>query len=373
MAFAPPVWFAVRDELLMSGVEDALSTTSCLDEFDDEALFNTFHLTRPCINFIIDNVRLRMRNSKTTHPELSVDEMVMTTLNYLARGVSGESSIQEKLGISHSECLEVISTVSKVLATMADQFICFPITRDARANVAYKIERFCGIPRLLGVVAAAHFRIRASPYEKDAFRSFLNTLGYTSVVTQIICDCDGNIMSVEKCCVGSTTEQDMWDSSFKGREMEEEVHGRYWVIGGRGYSLSKHLLTAVPQPANEKETSFNQAHAKIHAVMRNTLGSIKRRFRCLMQLGFAKENSLDKKRDIIKSCCVLHNIAKKFSVPAPPAAGKIERLHPAKNHQMPLVEVNAEALKVRQELINSRFPAASSSQDAPIKSKTEDL
>lgn len=101
---------------------------------------------------------------------------------------------------------------------------------------------------------------------------------------QIICDSNGNILSVEKCCVGSTFEQDLWNPSFKGREMEDELHGHYWVIGGSGYNLSKHVLTPVLEPANEKESRFNQAHAKIYNVMRTTLGSTKRRFRCLMQL-----------------------------------------------------------------------------------------
>ncbi|KAI9536675.1 hypothetical protein NQZ68_031750 [Dissostichus eleginoides] len=47
-------------------------------------------------------------------------------------------------------------------------------------------------------------------------------LGLTSVSSQLICDSDGNILSVEKCCVGSMYEEDMWYSSIKGKEMEEE-------------------------------------------------------------------------------------------------------------------------------------------------------
>ncbi|XP_071763415.1 putative nuclease HARBI1 [Centroberyx gerrardi] len=367
MAFAPPVWFAVLDELVGNGGADGSSPRSCFDDFDDEALFKTFHLTRPCISFIADNIELRMRkHAKKTC--LSVDAMVMIALNYYAQGASSVA-VQERLGVNYSDCPEVICTISKVVASMADQFISFPGTRCARANVACKTEKLCGIQRVLGVVAAAHFKIRASPYEKDTFRSFLNTLGYTSVMTQIICDSDGNILSAEMCCVGSTPEQEMWESSFKGREMEGEVHGRYWVVGGRGYHLSEHVLTAVSQPANEKEVSFNEAHAKIHTVMRTTLGSIKRRFKCLMQLGFAQETSLEKKADIIKACCVLHNIAKKFSVPAPPVAGKIEPLHPSKRHQMPVVEIKPDALRAREELIN-RFSAASSSQNPVIASNT---
>ncbi|XP_029311810.1 putative nuclease HARBI1 [Cottoperca gobio] len=360
MAFALPVWLAVQEELLAQGDADC-ATPSCFDEFDDEALFQVFHLTRPCIAFITDAVRIRMKNVPMKKPAMSVDATVMVALNYYAHGVSSVDVLQ-RVAQSQSDCLAIICTVSRVFAGMSDLFISFPLLRNARVNVASRTEKLCRIPNVLGVLAPAHFKIRASPYEKETFRSFVNTLGYTSVVSQLICDCDGNILSVEKCCVGSTFEQEMWDSSFKGKEMEEELHGPFWVIGGKGYTLSKHVLTPVSEPANDRETRFNEAHTKIHNVMRTTLGSMKRRFRCLMQLGFAQEGSLDKKSNIIKACSVLHNIAKKFSVPPPPVAGKIEPLHPGKKHSVPS-EINPEALKCRQEIIDGNFSTVSMSQD----------
>ncbi|TKS89897.1 putative nuclease HARBI1 [Collichthys lucidus] len=369
MAFALPVWFVIQEELLGHGAADH-DAPSFFDELDDEALFQMFHLNRPCIAFIADSVRIRMKNVTLEKPELSVDAMVMVTLNYYAHGVCS-TAILEKVGMCRSDCPMVINTVSGVIAGMSDQFISFPLIREAKANVAFKIQKFCGIPNVLGILAPAHFKIRASPYEKDTFRSFLNTLCYTSVVSQIICDIDGNILSVEKCCVGSTLEQEMWDSSFKGREMEEELHGPYWVIGGKGYNLSKHVLTPVSEPAHDNEVRFNEAHKKIHNVMRTMLGSMKRRFRCLMQLGYAQEGSLDKKSNIIKACSVLHNISKKFSVPPPPVAGKIEPLHPGKKPLVP-VEINNEALKARQELIDGNFSVAASSEDTPSADITEE-
>uniref|UniRef100_UPI0037E932B1 putative nuclease HARBI1 n=1 Tax=Semicossyphus pulcher TaxID=241346 RepID=UPI0037E932B1 len=368
MAFALPVWLAVQEELLGHGGADS-GASSCFDEFDDEALFQLFHLNRPCICFIIDAARIRMKTVAQKNPALSVDAMVMVALNYYAHGVSSTSVLQ-RVDQSQTECLATISTVSGVIAGMSDQFISFPLVHDAKNKIALKTEKFCRIPNVLGVLAAAHFKIRASPYEKDMFRSFVNSLGYTSVVSQIICDSDGNILSIEKCCVGSTFEQELWESSFKGREMEEEIHGPYWVIGGKGYQLSKHVLTPVSEPANDSETRFNAAHTKIHDVMRTTLGSLKRRFRCLMQLGFAQERSLDKKSNIIKACSVLHNIAKKFSVPPPPAAGKIEQLHPGKQRAEP--EIKPEMLQARQELINAYFLTVSSGSNPESKDTAEE-
>ncbi|KAL6095128.1 uncharacterized protein ACO6RY_16390 [Pungitius sinensis] len=356
MAFALPVWLALHDELL------APDSADTLDDFDDDALFQMFHLTRPCVAFVADAVRIRMKNAAFGSPA-AADAAVMVALNYYAHGATSADVLQRLGPAGLADPPAAICTVSEVIAGMADQFISFPLLRDAKLHVAAKIKRACGIPHALGVLAPAHFRIRASPYEKETFRSFVNSLGYTTVVSQLICDSEGNVLSVEKCCVGGTREQEMWESSFKGREMEEELHGPYWVIGGKGYHLSKHVMTPVSEPANDMEIRFNEAHAKIHDVIRTTLGSMKRRFRCLMQLGFAQECSLDKKADIIKACCVLHNIAKKFSVPAPPAAGKIEPLHPGNQNSVPF-NVNPEALQARQELIQRYF---SNSKDPPSK------
>ncbi|XP_047464762.1 putative nuclease HARBI1 [Mugil cephalus] len=367
MAFAVPIWLAVQDELLKRGeAEDG--TRSCFDDFDDDNLFQILHLTRPCMEFITDAVGVRMKKEDLVLP---VDSMVMVALNYYAHGVSS-AAILQRFGLSQTECLtNIVGTVSGVIAGLSDQFISFPLTTKTRVKVAAKIERLCGIPGVLGVLAPVHFKTRVSPYEKDAFRSFVNAQGYTSVVSQIICDNDGNILSAEKCCVGSAYEQDMWDSSTKGREMEEELHGPFWVIGGKGYHLSKHVLTPVSEPANDNEVRFNEAHAKIHNVMQTTVGSMKRRFKCLMQLGFAQEGSLNKQSNIIKACCVLHNIAKKFSVPPPPAFGKIEPLPPAKQHSVP-VEINPDALKARQELIDSHFSVRLNSQDSQGSNITKD-
>ncbi|XP_060950410.1 putative nuclease HARBI1 [Limanda limanda] len=372
MAFALPVWLAVQEELLRH-TDSGSDTRSCFDDLDDEALFQMFHLTRPCITFITETVQSRMEDTQLQEekPELPLDAMVMVALNYYAHGISSAAVLQ-RVGLGQmDQAAAIIAMVSVLIAGLCDQFVSFPLARDAKANVAVKVQELCGIPDVLGVLAPAHFKIRASPYERSSFRSFVNTLGYTSVVSQIICDSEGNVLSVESCCVGSTGEQDMWEASDKGREIEKELLGQFWVIGGRGYQLSKNVLPPLAAPGTDSENRFNQAHAKILDVMRTTLGSMKRRFRCLMQLGFAKEATLDKKSNIIKTCCVLHNIAMKFSVPPPPAAGKIEPLHQGRQVTS-TAEVNPEVLQARQKVIERSFSLAPSSPDPPGDKTTEE-
>ncbi|KAF7204532.1 putative nuclease HARBI1 [Nothobranchius furzeri] len=361
MAFAVPVWLAVQEEMLGSfePEEEQDGAPPCFDNFSDEALFEKFHLSRPCIAFILDSVGTHMKTVDSTKRHTSVDVMLMIALNYYAHGAFS-SSVAGNTWMSQTGNLNsVVKTISGVLAAMCKTFISFPLTAEARSRTASQIEEFCGIPNVLGVLAPAHFKIRASPYDKTSFKSFINALGYTSVVSQFICDSEGNILSVEKCCVGSSFEQEMWETSFKGKEVENEQHGPFWFIGGKGYHLSKHVLTPVLEPSTDGDIRFNKAHAKIHNVMEVTIGSMKRRFKCLMQLGFADETSLNTKANIIKACCMLHNIAKKFSVPLPGnnTAAVHETPYPGKQHLSP-VEVSTEALEVRRQLIEKNFSVA---------------
>ncbi|XP_054914106.1 putative nuclease HARBI1 [Poeciliopsis prolifica] len=365
MAFPAPVWLAVQEELLEGGEpEEDCDSQNCFNDFTDQALFENFHLSRACITFIADAVRLRVKSAafKKSHPP--VDVMLMTALSYYAHGMFN-SSLQAKTGINQPTGLvNAVNIISGVIAGMSDVFISFPLTAEARARTASRMEELCGIPGVLGVLAPAHFKIRASPYDKKSFKSFINTLGYTSVVSQFMCDAEGNILSVEKCCVGSAFEQELWESSFKGREVEDGLHGPFWFIAGKGYRLSKHVLTPVSNPAFDREVRFNEAHAKVRRVMQSMLGAMKRRFRCLQQLGFAEEACLNKKSNIIKSCSVLHNIAKKFSVPLPPRSGVSEPSYTGKLYTSSM-EIDPEALKARQELIDRNFSASVSSRDSP--------
>lgn len=125
-----------------------------------------------------------------------------------------------------------------------------------------------------------------------------------------------------------------------------------FLKAGSGYLLGKHILTAVAKPETNEEVLFNEAHAKMLSVMQETLDLLKRRFRCLMQLGFTEEGSLNKKLNTIKACSVLHNIALKFSVPPPARAGKAESLYSGKQLT---AETSSDALMARKELIKKNF------------------
>lgn len=228
MAFPLTVLLAAYEDFFEKELESELA--SCFDDYDDDSLFGLFHLSRPCLVFITDTIRARIQDVPPNTPHLSADALVMVTLNYYAHGISS-ASLLTKLGLSHTHCPAIISLVSATISEMTDKFVSFPATQEAKAIVASNFEAACGIPDVLGVLASPHFRVRVSPYDKEDYGTFFSPLGYTAVVSQIICDADGNILSVEKCEVGSMSEQKMWESSTKGKEIAKGEYQDFWFIG----------------------------------------------------------------------------------------------------------------------------------------------
>lgn len=253
MAYPLALWLAVQDELVADEEDDEQGkdreywcASGCFDDFDDTELEKTFHLNRACLAFIRDTVHVRMKKHVSKRPAQSVDAMLQVALSYYAQGFATVTLLQ-RAGLGQSDnATTIINTVSGVIAGMSDQFISFPTSPDAKASMTAKLESMFGVPGVLGILAPAHFKIRASPYDRDTYGSFLNSLGFTSVVSQLICDYDGNVLSVEKCCKGGTCEQEMWKTSFKGREMEEDRHGPFWLIGTMG-APDRGRLTLISQ------------------------------------------------------------------------------------------------------------------------------
>ncbi|KAJ7984560.1 hypothetical protein DPEC_G00356060 [Dallia pectoralis] len=361
MAFAHAVWLAAQADLYEDDEDETESNPvpeprkGYLDDCDDDYLFDRFHLTRACIAFITDCVRLRMKpgTQEPMHARC-VDEMVIAALDFYANGVLS-SKLVDLIQLDHMEIHEVINKVSKVLSGMHTEFITFPANGWERANVAHEIKKVCGIPSSVGLVGCMHVKVKPPQHDSGAFR---NTMTNHTVMTQVICDSEGNFMSVENCCVGSTPEQTIWDSSDIAQQLKRGMHGNDWIIAGKGYTLSKHLLTVVSPVKEKSDLRFNAAHSMIYSALQRTMTSVKGRFRCLANLGHVQQNSLDRKAEIIMACCVLHNIAKKFSVPTLSDV-MLEPMHPAIYHQVPAAEVPSSAEKSRAAMIDMYFSHSS--------------
>ncbi|XP_012688859.2 putative nuclease HARBI1 isoform X1 [Clupea harengus] len=323
MAYAPAVWLAVQSHFFRTAncntakYNQGQTTQRLLDQFDDAFLFNNFNFNRPCLTFIADLIRVSLHNNVSFQRKdyQQVDAMVLVALYFYANGILSKK-IMDLVGLDKAAATEAVNVVSKLLAGMAGKFITFPGSHNDRVCVAQGIKDLSRIPNAVGVLGCMHVKV-TPPAEKVSL--YKNSLDFHSVMIQTICDVDGNLLAVEKCCPGSTPEQQVWESSVIFQYFKQGYNGPTWVIGSHGYQLSTYVLTP-KHPSKVTDTdssSYNAAHNQALSRSLRAIGSLKNRFRCLEDLGPVLLGSLDHVARVIYACCVLHNIAKKFSVPLP--------------------------------------------------------
>ncbi|XP_036402774.1 putative nuclease HARBI1 [Megalops cyprinoides] len=344
MSYAAAVWFAAQEEVEKE--ERVNIPRLSFDDFDDDFIFKHFHFTRPAINFIIDYTRAHLNHPPSVH---SVDAMVLAALCLYANG-SLTKEIADMIGLSEVAISRAVHIVSALLSDKAEDFITFPNGYNDRVLLAQEIQRFCGMPNVVGVLGCMHVRIKPPPGEEIRY---LNFMGHYSTMFQMICDSQGNLLSVENQWPGSTSEQNVWESSKICQQFKSGRHGHSWLIGASSYSLDKHVLTPLSYVRERTSIRYNEAHFKIGSAIQKTFCALKTRFRCLDNLGNIQKYTYNKPAEIVNACCVLHNIAMKFSIALP---GKLvpEPVYHGINRQE-LTQGGSDMLLFREEMIKAFF------------------
>ncbi|KAK2869866.1 hypothetical protein QQF64_022234 [Cirrhinus molitorella] len=348
MSLAGALWFAVQDDLFSNGLcnntsspsisnttQDkqpsiselisASETPSVLDELDDRFISQSLRLNRQCLRFIMDFIQARLKKDvfASSHSLTSTEANILATLSYYAQGAL-PSKITDRLGVDQTSAVEAVKTITKLLSDMSPDFITFPNSYNDRMGAAQAFKNLSGIPHVVGVLGYLHVKVNP-PLGEELM--YLNTLGYHSVMMQVIFDVDGNLLSLEQCCPGGTPEHTLWENSDIGRQFSIFQHGHTWVVGSRSLLGCGHVLTPVEafRIKSNAALRFNKAHSQLYGRAQQVFGSLKSRFHCLRDIGSIQ--SAESVACTIKACCVLHNICKKFSVPLP-WDFSIEPLHP---------------------------------------------
>lgn len=348
MSLAGALWFAVQDDLLTNGVCNNTTSSnisnkkpdkqpstsepisapeihSVLGGLDDHFLSRWLHLNRQCLRFIIDFIQARFKRdifASSHKPNLS-EANILAALAYYAQG-SLPNKVTDRLRIDQKTACEAVKATTKLLSDLTPEFITFPNSYNDRMGAAQAFKNLSGIPHVVGVLGYLHIRVRPPVLEE---RMYVNTLGYHSIMVQVIFDADGNLFSVEQCCPGGTPEHSVWENSDIGRQFSIFQHGHTWIIGSPSLLGCGHVLTPVEtiRIKSNAAVQFNKAHALLYNSSQHVFGSLKSRFQCLQDFGSIQ--SPESVACMIRACCVLHNISKKFSVPLP-ADFSLEPLHP---------------------------------------------
>uniref|UniRef100_A0A8C9WQ60 Putative nuclease HARBI1 n=1 Tax=Scleropages formosus TaxID=113540 RepID=A0A8C9WQ60_SCLFO len=305
---AAALWFAVQEELEAKR-ETGLETErgSALDALDDDLIFRTFHLSRAAVTFVTDCVRGAL--------EPPADSAVLAALCFYAHG-SVRPDAADALGLTPDCVGRAVDAVSVALAQRLKLFVTFPGSHGDRALVAHDIYRRYGVPNVVGALGCLHAPV-APPAGEEAL--YLNRGHFHSLACQMACDSQGNLLSVEEPRPGGAAEQSVWEASRLCAQFAGGKHGHCWLVGACDTLCCnfKHVLTPLTCVKSHPGIRYNEAHFKIQSIIHQTFGAMKVRFQCLKNLGPIEKSAPHRLATIIKACCVLHNIAKKFSVPLP--------------------------------------------------------
>ncbi len=72
----------------------------------------------------------------------------------------------------------------------------------------------------------------------------------------------------------------IFSNSSVGQEAQNS-QGQWRLLGDSGYPLRPYLFTPIPNPVNNREVDFNEAHRVARSIVERTLGRWKLRFRAI--------------------------------------------------------------------------------------------
>lgn len=187
-----------------------------------------------------------------------------------------------------------------------------PETAEERFDACYKFWEKAKFPRTIGAIDCTHVKIQ-SPGGPQA-ETYRNRKGWFSVNVQTIASANLKVLNVITKWPGATHDSAIfYDSQIRYR-FEQGDFGNYILVGDAGYKNTAYLATPfLPHSvgANERETAvrelYNASQIRTRQCVERSYGVLKRRFP-ILSLGM-RLRDLDTVRNIIVSCCILHNVA----------------------------------------------------------------
>ncbi|KAK0137689.1 putative nuclease HARBI1 [Merluccius polli] len=220
------------------------------------------------------------------------------TLRFFANG-SFLYNVGDTEHLSKATVCRAVRKVCLALKRLLPMFVIFPGYKPVRA-IKEEFHRIAGFPSVIGCIDGTHIPITA-PSHNEA--DYLKRKSIHSINVQIICDAAHIISNAEAKWPGSVHDSRIYrESNLSNILQRGEFDG---LLGDRGYSCQRRLLTPYPDPEPGPQQNFNQAHCRTRARVGMTIGLLKACFQCLRHLRVTPERACD----IIVACVVLHNIA----------------------------------------------------------------
>lgn len=161
-------------------------------------------------------------------------------------------------------------------------------------------------PGVVGCVDGTHILIPGPV----ADNSYYTRKGVHAIQLQAVCNSQMEFIDVFCGWPGSSHDARVWANSPLGQSLESEaikLPANTYILGDSAYPLKPYLIVPFKDNGHlsSQKRKFNKIHSSSRVVIENAFGRLKGIFR---RLKYLHVNNLVLSKDIILTCCVLHNI-----------------------------------------------------------------
>ncbi|XP_038057592.1 putative nuclease HARBI1 [Patiria miniata] len=280
-----------------------------LDSLNDEEILTRYRFTRHGVFQVLERVADELESDTRRSNAISPLMQLLTTLRFFGTGAfyTVEGDLHD---VSVPSVCRIVHRVANSLARLTDRHIRFPVDIQDVMKTKQGFFDKAGFPGVVGAIDCTHVRLYGAPLGDDE-PLYVNRKGYHSINVQAVCNASFKMTNVAARWPGSTHDSAVLHGSLLG-EMFENGRLQGTLIGDTGYALRPWLMTPVAEPTTNAERRYNRSHRRTRVTIEQVFGQLKRKFPCLsLGLRVAPRRACQ----IIKACCVLHNIAKELREP----------------------------------------------------------
>ncbi|XP_023243392.1 putative nuclease HARBI1 isoform X1 [Centruroides sculpturatus] len=303
-----------REEIRIRHRESQFNLRADAFRLNDTRFKQLYRLPKPLVIYVCNALRDTLEPKCFKKNALSAEIKVLCALRFFASGSYQMPVAQDStLEISQPSVSRCITAVSKAInIILLHHWIKFPTSETEMALVKQKFMSLGGFPGVIGAIDGTHIPIIAPSLNDPDHKEFtyINRKGYHSINTQIVCDPDMKIISVNAKFPGSTHDSFIWKSCNLRRAFIEgriQTNNNAWLIGDSGYPMEPWLLTPILDAQQQNEQKYNSSLISTRIIVERCNGLLKSRFRCLHKHRVLNYSPY-KAGLIINACAVLHNM-----------------------------------------------------------------
>nr|XP_002736880.1 PREDICTED: putative nuclease HARBI1-like [Saccoglossus kowalevskii] len=216
--------------------------------------------------------------------------------------------IAQLFNITESSVIKVRRQVTNViLIHLLNNTIHWPLRRELQGiSACFNDMHTSNLPNIIGAVDGSHIPISTPHEQPDAY---YNRKKFRSVVLQGVCREDLQFIDVSVGCPGRMHDaRVLRNSTLWNTGMGNCQRGQYHVIGDAAYPLTNWLMTPYRDNGHldEHQRLFNTSLSRRRVIIERAFGSLKRRFRRLLNgIDITDVNEINK---IVLAACIIHNI-----------------------------------------------------------------